>query len=218
MPSVRSFWSLGLSGTTQISHDPRFLGVLNLLVRRKSVFHDIGSGTTTYGRLTEVARTSIVLPPAFLQLQLDSRVYIDRVLAPFGVDRRNRSSFATRILRAAHGLSRLHPLGFHMTAILDLTILEMSEAEDLDMHELMEQLDSESGPVTRGAAKPAILGLKEKVFAAEDRECCSICLEDFHTAEKVTELPCSHVFHRPCIIRWLESSNSCPLCRCQLDK
>ncbi|KAF8026031.1 hypothetical protein BT93_F2754 [Corymbia citriodora subsp. variegata] len=78
-------------------------------------------------------------------------------------------------------------------------------------------IDSESSRVMRGASKSAILGLKEKFYAAEDEDCCSICLEEFHRAEKVTELPCSHVFHRRCIIRWLEDRDSCPLCRCQLD-
>lgn len=55
-----------------------------------------------------------------------------------------------------------------MTGILDLTILEILEVEDLVMRDVMDRLDSESGHVTRGAAKSAILGLKEKVYAAED--------------------------------------------------
>ncbi|KAF8015885.1 hypothetical protein BT93_H1434 [Corymbia citriodora subsp. variegata] len=104
-----------------------------------------------------------------------------------------------------------------MMAILNLTIIEISEVEVSVMCEVLERPDSESDCVMRGASKWAILELKEKVYSAEDRECCSICLEDFHRAEKVTELPCSHVFHRRCIIRWLEGSNSCPLCRCRLD-
>ncbi|XP_030549943.2 E3 ubiquitin-protein ligase RNF181-like [Rhodamnia argentea] len=214
MPS----WNLDLSGTARTSNDPPSLGVLTVfVVRWQSVSRDIGSRWRIYGYTIEVARTSVVLSLAFLQLPEARCVFIEQVLACFGVDRPYQSSFAMRISRAADGLFNLYPDGFHLTAILDLMTAESSEVEDLVMRDLMAQLDSESSWVMRGASESAILGLKEKVYAAEDGECCSICLEDFHRAEKVAELPCSHVFHRPCIIQWLDSSNSCPLCRCQLD-
>lgn len=47
-------------------------------------------------------------------------------------------------------------------------------------------------------------------------ESCPVCHEEFVVAEKVTEMPCSHCFHRPCLMRWLEKQNTCPLCRLEL--
>ncbi|KAL3742523.1 hypothetical protein ACJRO7_017915 [Eucalyptus globulus] len=215
MPSVLGIWDLSLTGTTRTSDDPS--AVVNLFVRQHLALHDLGSGTTTYGDPAVVAGTRMVLPPGSLRLPAEISVHIGYMLDQFGIDRRDRSSFAMRIVEAARNLSRLHPHGVRVTAILDLTI-EISEVGDSVMHGVMEQPDSEPGRVVRrGASKSAILGLKEKVYAAEGGDCCSICLEDFHRAEKVTELPCSHVFHRRCIIKWLEGSNSCPLCRSQLD-
>ncbi|KAK6942339.1 Zinc finger, RING-type [Dillenia turbinata] len=43
---------------------------------------------------------------------------------------------------------------------------------------------------------------------------CVVCLEGL--SKEVSSLPCSHVFHEPCITRWLEGSSSCPICRFQI--
>lgn len=42
---------------------------------------------------------------------------------------------------------------------------------------------------------------------------CRICLDELMSGMEVTRLPCSHVYHRDCIVKWLETSHLCPLCR-----
>jgi hypothetical protein len=44
---------------------------------------------------------------------------------------------------------------------------------------------------------------------------CSICLETIMSND-IQCLPCTHIFHRHCISRWLEQSTSCPECRLEL--
>ncbi|TPX37929.1 hypothetical protein SeLEV6574_g07818 [Synchytrium endobioticum] len=47
---------------------------------------------------------------------------------------------------------------------------------------------------------------------------CTICYEPLELAMKagIQVLCCDHQFHKKCIGRWLDISNSCPACRCQV--
>ena len=46
---------------------------------------------------------------------------------------------------------------------------------------------------------------------------CTICLLNYNEeTKKATE--CHHIFHQECIDRWLQTNNSCPLCRTCLQQ
>ncbi|KAM9367348.1 LOW QUALITY PROTEIN: E3 ubiquitin-protein ligase Praja-2 [Phaethornis superciliosus] len=44
-------------------------------------------------------------------------------------------------------------------------------------------------------------------------QCCTICYSEYVKDEIITQLPCRHLFHRPCVIHWLQQSGTCPVCR-----
>eukprot|EP00931_Biecheleriopsis_adriatica_P023777 TRINITY_DN14943_c0_g1_i2.p1 TRINITY_DN14943_c0_g1~~TRINITY_DN14943_c0_g1_i2.p1 ORF type:complete len:303 (+),score=43.57 TRINITY_DN14943_c0_g1_i2:108-1016(+) len=44
-------------------------------------------------------------------------------------------------------------------------------------------------------------------------QCCSVCLAELRAGDLVSELPCGHVFHAPCINEWLKVRPRCPM-RC----
>jgi hypothetical protein len=49
-----------------------------------------------------------------------------------------------------------------------------------------------------------------------DEHICFICLESIKLGEDVAwseNLDCEHVFHKDCIMPWLQRSNDCPCCR-----
>ena len=46
---------------------------------------------------------------------------------------------------------------------------------------------------------------------------CNICLENFEVGNVLRILECNHEFHENCIITWLKSNNTCPICRHELE-
>ena len=46
---------------------------------------------------------------------------------------------------------------------------------------------------------------------------CNICLDNFELGNKLLVLECNHEFHDNCIITWLKTNNTCPVCRHELE-
>ncbi|KAL2619877.1 hypothetical protein R1flu_000082 [Riccia fluitans] len=45
---------------------------------------------------------------------------------------------------------------------------------------------------------------------------CAICKDVVAVGEPAKQLPCFHLYHEECILPWLNSRNSCPVCRYEL--
>lgn len=46
---------------------------------------------------------------------------------------------------------------------------------------------------------------------------CPICSEDYIVGADSLRLPCSHFFHKTCVMPWLEMKQTCPICRDELS-
>ena len=67
---------------------------------------------------------------------------------------------------------------------------------------------------TEAAGIPAD-GAADKA-AARAGDTCTVCHDDYEEGTTVVELPCTHCFHEDCIMPWLETHNTCPVCRKEL--
>jgi hypothetical protein len=101
-------------------------------------------------------------------------------------------------------------------------VLEM----DLSIHISSIGMVGEENDQDNGQAQQ-IVGLMEKFpinYLSFDSatEQCSICLEGIYTKSELVSTKCSHVFHKECMVPWIQkcidcsSSYSCPLCRAQM--
>ena len=106
-------------------------------------------------------------------------------------------------------------LNFHM--VVDVNVSEMTWV-DLDPF----LVEEHSPPAMNGAPASAIERLQRQKFDGlreeEEEGDCSVCCESLKGEEEVSRIPCGHVYHKCCILKWLEMSNSCPLCRTQLEQ
>lgn len=90
--------------------------------------------------------------------------------------------------------------------------------DDVDERNAMEESFemAELHKAVEPAEKSAIEAL-EKVrvsdISVKKQGLCAICFGEVFVGSELTRLPCSHMFHGDCIVRWLHESTFCPLCR-----
>ncbi|KAF2258700.1 hypothetical protein CC78DRAFT_98760 [Lojkania enalia] len=95
------------------------------------------------------------------------------------------------------------------------------EALDHVITQLMEQTSTSNAPGP--ASQEAIDSLHRKkvstdMLGSEGRAECSICMEEVHLGDEVSELPCKHWFHHACVAAWLGEHDTCPHCRQGITK
>ncbi|GAA0144296.1 ubiquitin-protein ligase [Lithospermum erythrorhizon] len=90
------------------------------------------------------------------------------------------------------------------------------------LEQLIQQL-AENDPNRYGtppASKSAIDGLPDikitEDLLASDSYQCAVCKDSFELSEVAKQIPCKHIYHKDCILPWLELHNSCPVCRFEL--
>ena len=73
------------------------------------------------------------------------------------------------------------------------------------------------------ASKRFINTLPEVVITKEDLDSettngeCAICLSDQKIGQTATRMPCGHLFCNECLKHWLIKSNTCPVCRYEVE-
>lgn len=81
---------------------------------------------------------------------------------------------------------------------------------------IIERSMEESKPPPQTANDEEIHSLKTYIYTGDEKDekqPCAICLNDFQSGEKIIETHCEHLFHDECLIAWLKTNISCPMCR-----
>ncbi|CAD5334665.1 unnamed protein product [Arabidopsis thaliana] len=107
---------------------------------------------------------------------------------------------------------------------------ENNDPENMTYEELTELGDS-VGDVGKGLSQERISRLRthkygtktkswyclhmKKKFVADDSQ-CSICLMEYAKGDKITTLPCKHIYHKDCISQWLKQNKVCCICKAEV--
>ncbi|XP_050184356.1 E3 ubiquitin-protein ligase Praja-2 isoform X1 [Myiozetetes cayanensis] len=86
--------------------------------------------------------------------------------------------------------------------------LEAMEAALAQLESLAIDVEQTHPPAT----KETIDCLPVVLITGQDQS-CTICCSEYVRGEFVAELPCHHLFHKPCVTPWLQRSGTCPVCR-----
>ena len=52
-----------------------------------------------------------------------------------------------------------------------------------------------------------------KKYSTIKEDKCAICLQKYKGVDIIKEFCCKHIFHKKCLLKWLQNSNICPLCK-----
>ena len=53
-------------------------------------------------------------------------------------------------------------------------------------------------------------------YSSRKEDTCAICNQTFKGTDIIKEFCCKHIFHKKCLLKWLQTSNFCPLCKYNL--
>ncbi|GKU98938.1 hypothetical protein SLEP1_g11871 [Rubroshorea leprosula] len=152
------------------------------------------------------------------------------VQSPSAAERQQRT--LSEVHDALHVFSREHTVHFEDFMVVDASMLnglpgEESDDENDDMrldvdnmtYEELLALEEQIGNVPTGLSDETILArLRRQIYqpvAAGPGECepCCVCQEDFVEGEELGRLDCGHEYHFSCIKQWLNTKNTCPICK-----
>eukprot|EP00879_Flechtneria_rotunda_P006117 GHRR01006430.1.p1 GENE.GHRR01006430.1~~GHRR01006430.1.p1 ORF type:complete len:205 (+),score=52.54 GHRR01006430.1:637-1251(+) len=79
---------------------------------------------------------------------------------------------------------------------------------------------------SRSQTKPAVRGVLQTLVTSQyhsNNDCedpepdhCPICFCEYEEGAPIIRLNCSHFYHQDCIIKWLQRTAACPMCKAEL--
>ncbi|CAN6249784.1 unnamed protein product [Urochloa humidicola] len=85
-------------------------------------------------------------------------------------------------------------------------------------YEELQQLGEAIGTESKGLPESVIALLptstyKIRIFSRKEKhDECVICCMDYKNRDRLTKLPCGHLYHQACVAKWLQINKVCPVC------
>lgn len=101
-----------------------------------------------------------------------------------------------------------------------LQLLEAQFHDDLyQLHRVMQQPEAAKVEPLNCAEINSFWNVTMTLDMLNSQSCCAICSDEYSVGDNsLLQLPCSHIYHRDCVMPWLEAHRTCPVCRCDVSK
>lgn len=166
-------------------------------------------------RLIELPSKTIQFNPQIVPANSKEKLFraLNRGLIGFRLSKFAREIVAMLTVEGAWDIlvTSMSPSNNHLT--LDIEFIVAHREEFYRRPVIQDPMES-AGPTMIPTSQASIQSLESKIIDSSDE--CSICLQDFKVGCEGVCMPCSHMFHRNCITRWLRTSHYCPICRFQM--
>ncbi|KAG6767509.1 hypothetical protein POTOM_028714 [Populus tomentosa] len=172
---------------------------------------EISSLHGVYRRPEAISRKSIHMPVG------DSPVHyindFEEILTDMGIPDIKISQIIFEVATKAPGIETCNVVSM-LVAIRKTVYQETrprNEEDDIARAE-RESMEVAAKPIP--ATKSSIDALERVVLdASTSARDCTVCMEEIDAGREAIRMPCSHVYHSDCIVKWLQTSHMCPLCR-----
>lgn len=104
--------------------------------------------------------------------------------------------------RLTNAAALLHLLELQLRDELDMLRSALANSENQEKNQPLTQL-----------MKDRLRNVKINVHMMCEQPSCPICSEEYTPDEEVVKLPCAHLYHSNCVMPWLDSKKTCPICR-----
>jgi hypothetical protein len=215
---------LGSSPSRPISND--YLKTIGRIVvdGRRGILHDTWISIGVFKALAVHAGFGVLMSPNSamrLDLVLGCPPFADAPLQPLGgravLLERGKVTFYDKALRAEEaGASCVIISQSYETWPFVMTD-SVPDRKEISIPVLM--ISKAEGEVLRGLiAANASEATTIEVHCGDIDTVCSICHDDMKQGDTVVKLSCRHCYHDACVVEWLGSNSSCPMCRHALPR
>ena len=102
-----------------------------------------------------------------------------------------------------------------------INLINLGSPHQMNLISLFGEINENNSEETNQTTSKDFMNSLSSIENKEENITCSLCLEEIKIGEKCIQLPCKenpHLFHIenkgcPGIMKWLEKSNTCPICR-----